>query len=37
VGGDKLSINTGASKLEWAVAQLFDDWYLAIERALSAG
>ncbi len=37
VRGDKLSINTGASKLEWAVAQLFDDWYLAIERALSAG
>ena len=37
VGGDTLSIDTGASKLEWKIAELFDDWYLAIERAVFAG
>ena len=37
VGGDKLSIDTGASKCEWELTQLFDDWYSSIERAISAG
>jgi phosphoribosylformylglycinamidine synthase subunit PurL len=36
VGGDKLSIDTGATKVEWSLEQLFDGWYFAIERAVSA-
>ncbi|HSH37531.1 MAG TPA: phosphoribosylformylglycinamidine synthase subunit PurL [Chthoniobacterales bacterium] len=37
VGGDQLSIDTGAMKLEWTLTELFDDWYSAIDRAVSAG
>ena len=37
VGGDKLAINTGAAKLEWDVAELFDRWHSSIERVITAG
>ena len=37
VGGDKLTIDTGSANLQWDLAQLFDDWFLSIERAITAG
>ena len=36
VGGDMLTIDTGAANLQWDLAQLFDDWYGSIERAVTA-
>ena len=37
VGGDKLSIETGASKFQWDLTRLVDHWYFSIERAISGG
>jgi len=36
VGGEFLSIVVGQETLRWPVAELFDDWYYAIERSLTA-
>ena len=36
VGGESLSIRVGQESFRWPLGELFDDWYLAIERALAA-
>jgi phosphoribosylformylglycinamidine synthase len=36
VGGEFLSIAVGQDPFRWPVAELFDDWYYAIERSLTA-
>ena len=35
VGGHRLAVDAGAAQFEWDLAQLFDAWYFAIERAVS--
>ncbi|MFL6584550.1 MAG: phosphoribosylformylglycinamidine synthase subunit PurL [Chthoniobacterales bacterium] len=35
VGGDRLRIRLNDDVCEWPVAQLFEDWYYAIERAVA--
>jgi phosphoribosylformylglycinamidine synthase len=34
VGGNDLNIRVARETLSWPVAQLYDDWYFAIERTL---
>lgn len=34
VGGDRLRIDGPGAALEWPVAEIYDDWFYAIERAL---
>ena len=36
VGGNKLQIDVAGDRLSWAVANLFDDWWNAIRRAIES-
>jgi len=36
VAGEFLSIEAGPESFRWPIAELFDDWYYAIERTLTA-
>jgi phosphoribosylformylglycinamidine (FGAM) synthase-like enzyme len=35
-GGEILSVVAGRESVQWAVAELFDDWYYSIERLITA-